>query len=174
MCKWNQLGGCIKTQCRPNYFVTDYGHWQQAFNLIKTFEYCPYCSEKVGFSDGMLVLLGLKEPILTDAEKKVEELYNLSKSREWNYYFKEGMKCQINEGLYYYESSDCISPSVIDTDGKYIDMKKYIDMEGEVIDCWSDLHAFAFGSAYSCKVKFENNDEVIFVSCGILDGGITY
>jgi hypothetical protein len=104
-------------------------------------------------------MIELDIPELTEEEKKRREFRKLVASREWQYYFKKGMKCHINEKML--------------DEYDYHHYKKYIGMEGEVIDCWTDLHAFAHGCAYSVRVKF-GDDEVDIIQAGILDGGIKY
>ena len=57
---------------------------------------------------------------------------------------------------YYFEEGD-----VVVFDKKNMDeyqlkqFEKYIDKEGVVTRCWSDMHAFAQGSAYSVEVSFD-------------------
>ena len=81
-----------------------------------------------------------------EIEKEVEKK-TAFEIREWNYSFDQGMVVKfaddLPEGTKVYEGP-----------GYYLDPKDFGGKIGIVIECWSDLHSFASGTYYYCKVNF--------------------
>lgn len=69
--------------------------------------------------------------------------------REWNYSFEQGMVVKFADDL----PEDT---KVYNEPGEYFYPKDFVDKIGIVLECWSDLHSFAAGTYYFCKINFGN------------------
>lgn len=81
---------------------------------------------------------------------------NLDILCQFNIYFGEGEQVKFNP-----KAGD-FNVGFLNT-ARLIKQKDFKDKVGTIVECYSDVHSFAHGTSYSCKVDFDG--EIIDTMC---------